>query len=124
MNIIDKKFTYAVVGASNNTEKYGYKVLADLKNAGFNVIPINPKEKEILGLKVYKKISDIPKKIDVAIFIVPPDVTKSILPEILNLDINKIWLQPGSESDEIIKFCQDHNIECVHDACIMIEKNK
>lgn len=46
--MIDKNFIYAVVGASNNEEKYGYKVFKDLLDAGYKVLPINPSEKEIL----------------------------------------------------------------------------
>ena len=43
---------YAIIGASNNKEKYGYKVLKDLKEKKIDVVPINQHEKEILGLKV------------------------------------------------------------------------
>jgi predicted CoA-binding protein len=46
--MINKNFLYAVVGTSNNKEKYGYKVFKDLLNAGYKVLPINPNEKGIL----------------------------------------------------------------------------
>lgn len=123
-SLINKNFKYAVVGVSQNPEKYGHKVFKDLTSAGFTVYPIHPKEKEILGSKVYPKVGDVPENIDLAIFVVPPVVTLEVLKEIKDLDIKHVWFQPGSESPEAIKFCDSQGIECIHDACIMIERKK
>lgn len=121
---IDKKFTYAVVGASNNREKYGFQVFKDLKNSGFKAIPVNPHEKEILGSKVYKQLTDIPGQIDVVVTVVPPKITEKIVEECLQLGINKVWMQPGSEDDEAINFCKNHNITVVYNTCIMVENHR
>ena len=123
--IINKDYTYAIIGASNNTEKYGHKVLNDLKNSGYKVIPINPKGEKILGLKTYKTLEEAneeQKNIDVVIFVVPPRITEDILNSVKKINIKKVWLQPGSESKEAIEFCKENNIECVHDMCIMIRR--
>ncbi|MFA6322337.1 MAG: CoA-binding protein [Candidatus Buchananbacteria bacterium] len=122
--MIDKNKTYAIIGASNNSDKYGFKVLKDLTEAGYKVYPINPKNGEILGLKVYKKIAEVPEKIDFVIFVVPPSVTEQVLPEVKKMKIENVWLQPGSESSQAIAYCQTNGINCIHHACIMIEKNK
>ena len=122
--MINKNYIYAVIGASNDKQKYGYKVLKDFKESKYEVVPINPKEKEILGLKTYKSILDIDFKIDVVIFVVPPRITERVLKEIKKLKINKVWLQPGSESDKAIKYCKDNNIECIHSACVIVNNNK
>lgn len=121
-SMIEKKFLYAVVGASNNEEKYGYKVFKDLIDAGYKIVPINPNEKEILGEKVYPNISALQEKIDVVIFVTPPVVTEKVLEETKTLGIKNIWLQPGAQSDAAIEFCKKNGIECIHDTCIMIEK--
>lgn len=92
--MIDKDFFYAVVGASNNKEKYGYKVFKDVLDAGYKVIPINPTEKEILGKKVYPTLSQVKKKIDVVIFVTPPVVTEKVLSEVKELKIKNVWMQP------------------------------
>jgi predicted CoA-binding protein len=118
--MIDKNLTYAIVGASNNEEKYGYKVLKNLFEAGFNVIPINSREKVILGLKTYQNITDLDKKIDVVVFVVPPVVTEKILDEVINLEIKNVWMQPGSESEVAIKKCQDNKINFIQNACIIV----
>lgn len=119
---ISKDYTYAIIGASNNTGKYGHRVLKDLKAAGFKVVPINPNEKEILGLKVYPTVADYQDKIDVAVFIVPPQVTEKVLKEVKEVGIDKVWMQPGADSEAAIKYCKDNNLDCVTEDCIMIEK--
>jgi len=120
--MINKNFTYAIVGASNNPEKYGYKVLSDLRLVGYRAIPINPKEEEIQGVKAYKDIYAFDKKIDVVVFVVPPEVTRKILVDVLKLGIKKVWMQPGSESNESVEFCKRNGIDCIHNACIMLKK--
>jgi uncharacterized protein len=121
-NIINKDFTYAVVGASNNKEKYGYKVLKDLSEASYKVLPINPKGGEILGLKVFKNILEIKEKIDVVVFVVPSEVTLKVLRKVKEREINKVWMQPGSGSEEVVEFCKKNNIEYISEACIMIQR--
>ena len=118
--MLGKNNTYAVVGATRNKQKYGYKVLKSLKESGYKTIPINLKEEEILGLKVYKDISEVHFKIDVVIFVVPPFVVEKILYDVKKMRIDKVWMQPGSESEKSIKYCKDNNIECIHDMCIII----
>ncbi|GEM_PF-604970 len=120
--MLNKEYVYAVIGASKNQEKYGYKVLKDLKDFGYNVIPINLKEKEILNLKTYKSILDVDQKIDVAIFVVSPLVTIEVLRQVKKKKINKVWLQPGSESKEAIDYCKKNKILCIANLCIMLNK--
>ena len=122
--MIDKALTYAVVGASNNPDKYGHKVLKDLSDAGYKAVPINPHEDEILKLKAYKNLSEVPYKIDVTIFVVPPKITEEVLKEVKKLNIKKVWMQPGSESKQAIDFCKQNNIKYTANACIMIERAK
>jgi len=123
-NFINKNYTYALIGASSNKEKYGYKVLENFLDAGFHVLPINPKGGKMLNQKVYKSVSEISEGIDVAIFVVPPRVTESVIKDVLAIGVVKVWLQPGSESEAVIDFCADHNMECYHSACIMLEQLK
>lgn len=121
--MIDKKYTYALVGASADKTKYGYKILNDVNDAGFKIIPVNLNEKKILDLKVYRSLTDIKETIDVVIFVVPPTITEHILKEVHLLKIKNVWLQPGSESKNAIDYCSKNKITCMHDICIMIEKD-
>ena len=117
-----KDKTYAIIGASNNPEKYGYIVLQDLKDSGFNVIPINPHEEKILGLKVYKTVLDYPENIDIAVIIVQPEVTEQVVKQVKEKGIKIVWMQPGSESEGAIQFCKDNGMEVKNDDCIMLAK--
>ncbi len=122
--ILNKNYKYAVVGVSRSKDKYGYQVFADLLRAGYNVLPINPQLKKVLGIKAFPSLSDLPYKPDVVVMVVPPLVTKKILSEVEKLGIKNIWLQPGSESRAAIEFCKQKEINCIHNACIMIERKK
>jgi len=117
--MLDKNKTYALVGASNNNKKYGYMLLNYLKDNGFQITPINPKETKILGLTTYHKLSELKIKIDTVIFVVPPSITEKVLKEVNTLNIKNVWLQPGSESETAINYCQENDINCTHNACIM-----
>jgi len=123
-NLINKELQYAVVGATNNTNKFGYKVYKDLLTANFKVIPINPKGGKILNNQVYENLTKFQNKIDIVVFVIPPKIVLEELKTIKELEIKKVWMQPGSQSDEAIQFCEDNNIECIHDACIMIQKGR
>jgi len=117
----NKDKTYAVIGASSNPDKYGFKVLKYLKDQRLRVIPINLKGGEILDLKAYASVLDYADKIDVAVLVTQPNVTLQVLKQVQQKGIQKVWLQPGSESDEAIELCKASGIECIHHACIMLK---
>jgi predicted CoA-binding protein len=111
---------FAVVGATDNTEKYSNQIFKNLKSRGYEVYPVNPKLQELEGAKCYHSLADIPVKVDVVDFVVPPGVTEEILKECQRLGLNRIWLQPGSESEAAIAFCRENDLKVVHDTCVML----
>jgi len=113
-----KKF--AVIGATDKAEKYGNRIFKNLTKRGYEVYPVNPNLKEIEGVKCYPSIADVPVKVDVVDFVVPPKVTESILKECKKRGLDHIWLQPGSESDAAIAFCRDNNLKVVYGTCVML----
>lgn len=110
-----KQKKFAVVGATDNPEKFGNKIFQNLKSRGYEVYPVNPKLDMLENTKVYHSLSDIPEKVDVVDFVVPPPVTEEILKECKKLGLNRIWLQPGSESENAIKYCNEHGMAILHD---------
>ncbi len=121
-NFIAPDYIYAVVGVSHNKEKYGHRVFRDLLKAGHIVYPVNPKGGDLLGQQVYPDLKSIPQKVEVVVMVVPPKVAQTILLQVKALDINKVWFQPGSESDEAIQFCHEHGIDYMQNACIMMKR--
>ncbi|MEI7961667.1 MAG: CoA-binding protein [archaeon] len=121
MNLKGKSF--AVVGASNNAEKYGYRVVGALIKISNKVFPINPKETQILGHKVFKKFAEIKEKVDIVVFVVPPAVSLSVLREIKEKKLH-FWFQPGSFDDDLLAFCKKNALIFTSDKCVIIESEK
>jgi len=109
----------AVVGVSERTEKFGFKIFKDLLSAGFTVYGVNPRGQEVLGKKIYKTLKDIEVIPDLVITVVSPEVTERIVEECRALGIKEIWMQPGSESENAIKSALEYGISLTHSACLM-----
>lgn len=121
---LDRKNVFVVVGASRDPKKYGHQVYKDLRNAGYKVYPMNPNADEILKDKCYPSLEDLPEKPDVADFVVPPQITEQLVKTCKKLEVRKIWMQPGSESEKAINFCKKNNMEVVHGVCVMVQRRK
>jgi predicted CoA-binding protein len=119
---LNEENTFAVVGASREPRKYGYKVYENLKNAGYRVYPVNPNADEILGDRCYPDLESLPNAADVVDAVVPPKVTEQIVRTCKKLGITRVWLQPGSESEKAIRFCEQNGIDVVYGVCVMIER--
>jgi uncharacterized protein len=92
----------AVVGASSNRRKFGNRALRAFRQQGYTVVPINPHEAEVEGLKTYASVLDVPGTIDMASLYVPPDIGVQVIDEIARKGIAEVWLNPGAESDALI----------------------
>jgi len=92
----------AVIGASSNRQKFGNRAVRAFLQQGFTVIPINPHETEVEGLKAYASVLDVPGPVDMASLYVPPEIGEQVIGEIARKGIGEVWLNPGAESDELI----------------------
>lgn len=116
---LNKIKNIAVVGASANPDKFGNKIMINLINRGFNVFPINPRGGKILNRDVYTSLDDLSKDVELLDIVTPPDISMDILKKANDLDFKKVWLQPGSENEEIIEYLKSNNFEYIAQACIM-----
>ncbi|HJM16892.1 MAG TPA: CoA-binding protein [Candidatus Poseidoniia archaeon] len=118
----EKNASIALIGASNDKNKFGNKIYLNLKNKGFNVTPINPKENTIEGDKAYISIEKMSELPDIANFVVPPDIAMEIAQHIVRLGVKHLWFQPGSESNELEEWLKNTDgIKYLINSCIMIE---
>ena len=117
---LDKENIFAVIGVSSNPEKYGYKVFFKLLNAGYKVLAVHPDGGVVENQKRYSSLKDLPQRPDVISIIVPPQVTEKIIKECLDLNIDKVWMQPGSENQKAITFCKENNIKVIHNTCLLL----
>jgi hypothetical protein len=120
-DFFNKDFTYAVVGATINQDKYGYRVLKDLQAGGYKVVGVNPKYQEIEGLSCFAALADLPVGPKVLVFVVPPEVGLNMLPQAASLGFKKVWFQPGAESPAVRAKIKDLGLNGVADgSCIMV----
>jgi len=119
----DKNNSIALIGASTNKEKFGYKILVDLVNKGHVVIPINNKETEIEDKKVFKNVNEISECPSIINFVVPPHIGLEITKDLVESGYDNFWYQPGAESDEISKYLDSKNKNYIDDKCIMVVSN-
>ncbi|WP_102399290.1 CoA-binding protein [Haloimpatiens massiliensis] len=107
---------WVVVGDVINQSKYAYKILDKLRNKGFNAVGIHPKKE---GEGVYKSLKDVPFQIEVIDLCINPALGIEILKEAKTLIINKVLIQPGAESEEIINYCKENNIIAIEDCALV-----
>ena len=111
--------TVAVVGASATRAKFGNKALRAFRAEGYRVIPINPNESEVEGLKTYASVLDVPDPIDMATVYVQPEVTLRLLDEFARKGIAEIWVNPGAEDDAVMAEARRRGLK-VFFACSII----
>ena len=109
----------AVIGASSNPRKFGNRAVRAFRRQGYTVVPINPNEKMVEGLKTYASVLDVPQPIDMATFYVPPDIGERVMREVAQRRIPEVWLNPGAESDELIRLAKSLNVQPIV-ACSII----
>jgi len=113
---------YAVVGASNNRNKFGNKVLRCYLQQNKKVYPVNPHEKMIEGVACVQQIADLPDNVKSISVVTPPAVTEMIVEQAIKKGVQNIWMQPGAESALAIQNCKQHNINVISGgACILKE---
>lgn len=108
-----------VLGASNKPDRYAYKALTELTQHGHSVIPVNPALKEISGIKVVNRLSDIRDEIDTVTLYVGPERLEPMVPEIIALKPKRVISNPGTETPVMADACEKNNIEYI-EACTLV----
>ena len=94
--------TVAIIGASSNRNKFGNKAVRAFVRQGYTVYPVNPNEPEVEGLATFKSIQDVPTRPEMVSVYVPPPVLLKLLPDIAAKGCDELWLNPGTQSDEVL----------------------
>jgi len=111
---------WAVVGDVLNEEKYAFKIVKRLEKGKYNVIKVNPRSNSD---QVYKSLKDVKEKIDVIDLVIHPKVGINVIKEAKEVGIDKILIQPGAESEEILEYCKENNIHAFQ-GCALVELSK
>ena len=108
----------AMVGASSNPEKTSNGIMRKLQHAGYRVIPVNPKETEILGEHSYPSLVDIPERIDIVDVFRRAEDTPAIADEAVTIGARALWLQTGIVSEDAAARAKQGGLTVVMDKCI------
>ena len=111
----------AVVGISDKLHRDSRKIALFLRDAGYNVVGVNPFVENVENIIVYKSLNDIPFSIDIVDVFRKSESIPELIPEILLIKPKVLWLQLGIKNDEAVKPIRDAGIEVIQDRCIMIE---
>ena len=103
----------AIIGASANREKFGNRCVRAYVSKGHTVFPINPREKEIEGLKCFSSVKEIPEKISVVSLYLPPENIKGVVDDIIAKKPGMVFFNPGTENAEAEKRLRDAGIDVV-----------
>jgi predicted CoA-binding protein len=114
------KKNFAVVGATDNPEKYGNRIVKNLAKRGYRVFPVNPKLDTLEGLTCYHNLAEIPEKVEVVDFVVPPAVTLATLKQCRELGLTSIWLQRVRRMSRPGFSAGIHGMQVVHGVCVML----
>ena len=111
--------TVAIIGASSDRSKFGNKAVRAYSARGYTVFPVNLREKEIEGIPAYSAISDVPNRPDLVSVYLPPAVLRGVLPDIAAKGCDELWLNPGTESEEVVNEANRLGLNVVQ-ACSMV----
>jgi uncharacterized protein len=120
-SIINRAKTVAIVGLSPNELRASYFVGYYLRRHGFQVIPVNPREESILGVRSYPSLREVPDAIDVVDVFRAPAAVPAIAEEAVAAGAGALWLQYGVISPEGAQIAVDGGLDVVMDRCLKVE---
>jgi predicted CoA-binding protein len=122
--LLGEATTIAIVGASGNPERPAYGVMQHLQQAGYRIIPVNPRESTILGEPCYAALAAIPMPVDIVDVFRKPEETPAIADEAVGIGAKALWLQSGIANDAAAARAQAAGLTVVMDACIAVTQRR
>ncbi|MEU8819384.1 CoA-binding protein [Actinoplanes sp. NPDC048796] len=113
--------TIAIVGLSNNSLRASYFVGYYMKRHGYKVIPVNPREPEILGETSYPSLRDVPEPVDVVNVFRAPSAVPQIASDAVTIGAKTLWCQFGVISSEGAQTATDGGLTVIMDRCLKVE---
>lgn len=118
-SVLKRYHTFAVVGVSQDKQKYGYEVFEALLNSGYKVYPVNPKYTSVDEQPCYPSLQALPEKPEVVVTATPPAVTEKVTETCAQLNIGMLWMPPETWSEKSVEICNTHGIQEIHDLCLV-----
>ncbi len=109
---------FAIFGACEDRGKIGYKILKRLARAGYQVYPINPRVAAIGPMRCYGNLDDTPEIPQVIVVALPPEYVMPVLQSAADHGVRRVWIQPGSESNDALTYASENGFSTVVDKCL------
>jgi predicted CoA-binding protein len=119
--VLNSAQTIAIVGLSNNELRASYFVGYYLKRHGYRVIPVNPRETEILGQKCYPSLLEVPEPVDIVNVFRTPDALPAIARDAVAIQAGALWCQFGVINAEGARIATDGGVTVIMDRCLKVE---
>jgi predicted CoA-binding protein len=122
--ILEGSKVIAVVGASRFPDKEAHTVPAEMQAAGFRIIPVNPHADELFGERVYRRLEDIPERVDLVNVFRPSEQTPDVVRAAVRVGATAVWLQLGIASDQSRRIAREGGLDYVEDLCLAVERRR
>jgi predicted CoA-binding protein len=119
--VIHSAKTVAIVGLSGKELRASYFVGYYLKRHGYRVIPVNPREAEILGERCYRSLADVPEHVDIVNVFRAPDALPAIAREAVAAGASNLWCQFTVVNEEGARIAEEGGLTVVMDRCLKVE---
>jgi len=116
--ILGENKTVAVVGLSSKPDRPAYGVAQYLKEHGYRIIPVHPREEQVLGEKAYPSLQEVPEPIDIVDVFVRADNTPEVAKNAVDVGAKVLWLQEDIVNDEARTIAEEGGLEVVMGICI------
>jgi uncharacterized protein len=112
----------AMVGLSRDPKHFSGMLFMELIHRGYDVVPVNPNAKEVLGHPCFERVQDIQPPVEAALILTPAYATDAAVEDCSHGGVRQIWLYRagstgGAVTDSAIAFCRDHDIEVIPGEC-------
>jgi predicted CoA-binding protein len=123
-DILTKYKTIAVVGLSSNPARPSYGVTEYIQSSGYQIIPVNPNETDVLGEPSYASLDDVPQKIGIVDIFRRPEEVAPVVDAAIRVGAKVVWMQLGIVNEGAAKKAQAAGLVVVMDACMLMEHKK
>ena len=111
----------AMVGVSRQTKDFSVLLFKELRQRGYDVVPINPSASDILGQRCFARVQDIQPPVDTALLMTSPSVTETVVEDCAKAGIRRIWMYraggDGAVSTKAVEFCKERGIRLIPGEC-------
>jgi predicted CoA-binding protein len=123
-DILTKYKTIAVVGLSSNPARPSFGVTEYMQSSGYQIIPVNPNETDVLGEPSYASLEEVPQKLEIVDIFRRAEEVPPVVDAAIRAGAKVIWMQQGIANETAAEKARAAGLTVVMDACILVEHKR